>query len=210
MIVVSRSRDLSSYSSQRRRNDNLLNLDDFVLRMGGEKDWENGISEEYRLDRRVLNALPHSCFSELEIWEHFVDLKFTKHATQRLMSYVGKVSEKPWNGEEYIELYSQEFDFLKKVSNMQSLLKHCKRVELGLNRFGKVCKVSYVLDLTEHCPQLYSNQGHESRWLFFCVGVDGSIKTINITPDEKKKEQYGGTIQYIGLNDLLCNSLFYE
>lgn len=210
MIVVSRSQDFSSYSSQRRQNYGSTNLNDFVLRMGGEKDWKNGISEEFRIDRRVLNSLPLSCFSELEIWEQFVDLKLTKHATQRLTTYMGKVSDKPWNGEEYIELYPQEFDFLKKVTNIQLLLKHAKRIELGLNRFGKVCKVSYVLDLMEHHPHLYSKQQHESRWLFFCVGVDGSIKTINITPEEKKKEQYGGMIEYIGLNDLLCDSLFYK
>lgn len=205
MIVVPRS---SHSQYPRQRNQASLRVEDFVFRMGGERDWEQGISEDFRIDRRVLNSLPSSCFSELEIWERFVDLRFTKHAMQRIIKYVGKISEKPWNGEDYIELYPQEFDFLRKVTNMQALLEHSKRVELGLNRFGKVCKVSYVLDLKTYSPHLYSNQACGSRWLFFCVGIDGSIKTINITPEEKKKDLYGGRIRYIGLDELLTASLF--
>jgi hypothetical protein len=173
--------------------------------MADENDWAKGIVEEYRMDRRILNFISHDSalyFSELEVWERFVDLKFTKHAMQRLTSYVGKISEKPWEGKEYIEVYPQEFEYLKKLTNIQSLFQYAKRVELGLTRYGKVCKVSYVLDLTVHCPQLYSNRNDEKRWLFLCIGVDGSIKTMNITPEEKRKDVYGGKIEYITMEDV--------
>ncbi len=97
-----------------------------------------------------------------------------------MKNYVNCWAAKPWGNLNYIEMYESEYNFLKNPKNLCKHLKDCKMVEIGLNEFGKVCKVSYIVYLDQVCPQLYLKS--ESRCLFFCVGVDGFIKTINITP----------------------------
>ena len=179
---------------------------DFVLRMGGEKDWEVGITEIIRIDRGLLALLPSTAFTEVEIWERFLDLNYTRHAQRRLESYVDQWSDRPWfDGEHYVEMYTSEYEFLKKPSNLEPLLPHAKRVEIGINKYGKVCKISYVLDLSAHCPQIYKKMppNTKSRWLFICVGVDGFIKTINITPGEKERSSYGGHVKYMDFHGLM-------
>lgn len=182
-------------------------LDDHspILHMGGENDWEQGITETSRADRNVINGIPTSMLSEIEIWERFLDLQYTRHAKKRLQSYLNQKSERPWeDGHYYIEMYPSEYIFLDDPSKLQPYLKNAKRIEMGFNPKGQVCKVSYVLDLTTHCAHLYSNFSKPpTRWLFFCVGVDGFIKTINITPGEKYREYYGGDIEYVNYEKLL-------
>lgn len=178
----------------------------FVLRMGGEKDWEVGIMEILRIDRGLLALLPATAFSEVEIWERFLDLNYTRHAQRRLETYVDQWSDRPWiDGEHYMEMYASEYEFLKNPSKLEPLLPYAKRVEIGINKNGKVCKISYVLDLTTHCPHLYKKmpQNGKSRWLFICVGVDGFIKTINITPGEKERTSYGGHVKYMDFHGLM-------
>ena len=177
-----------------------------ILHMGGEKDWERGITETSRVDRQVLNHIPASMLSEIGIWERFLDLRYTRHAKRRLQLYVNQSSERPWeDGYHYTEMYSSEYMFLSNPAKLQPYLPHAKKVEMGLNPKGQVCKVSYVLDLTTHCPHLYSKftRPPASRWLFFCVGVDGFIKTINITPGEKHRKCYGGDIEYLNYEKLI-------
>ena len=169
----------------------------YILKMGGEKDWTNKISEVYRIDRRLLSKLPNHVFSEIKEWENKINLKYTAHAIKRMKEYVGKLSERPWDdGKHYIEFYNKEEKYLVNSKNLQNHFHQSKMVEIGLNRFGKVCKVSYILPLHEFVPLLYGDI-QQSRYLFFCVCVDGYIKTINITPNEKKRGHYGGLVEYL-------------
>jgi hypothetical protein len=175
----------------------------FKLKMGGEKDWTNKITEVFRIDRRLISQLPVHIFSEIKEWESKINLNYTYHAIKRMKEYIGRVSDRPWDdGKHYIEFYHQEGKYLENPINLQQHFCKSKIVEIGLNRFGKVCKVSYVLPLHEVVPLLYEKNS-QSRCLFFCVCIDGYIKTINITPNEKKRRHYGGSIEYLNKDTFL-------
>ena len=178
---------------------------DFYLKMGSPDDWKRKITEMYRIDRQLLSTLPSHIFTDIKKWEQEVNFSFTPHAMQRMKEYVWKQSLHPWDHDRhYIEFYPQEEQYLNNPRNLQAHFSQAKLVEVGLNSFGKVCKLSYVLKLHEVAPFLYDQnflhyigEDEVSRILFFCVGLDGYLKTLNITPNEKKRKYYGGSVQYL-------------
>jgi hypothetical protein len=177
-----------------------------ILSMGHPEDWKHGISEVSRINRKLMSELCPSTFVNVNAWQQNIRLSYTRHATKRMWDYVNKISDKPWdNGVRYIEFYPQEARYLENPNNLQQHFHKAQRVEIGLNKYGKVCKVSYALYLNEECPFLYTGNGNgneHKRCLFFCVGVDGGIKTMNICPEQKQRNVYGGRIEYLTLDSL--------
>lgn len=197
------------------------------LKMGNGDDWKFNITEESRIDRQVLSELPPNTFHYIDQWRKGINLFYTCHAKERMKQYINKCSDGNYDGG-YIELYESEAKFLKNPKHLVNHLKNAECVEIGLNKYGKVCKVSFVLDLVEHFPFLYSDRDvtdsmddvierfnkftvkDKSRFLFLCVGVDGGIKTVNITPRRKIKESYGGVVKYLTLNEVIQIIKKYE
>ena len=127
-----------------------MDLSNNILCMGDDNDWTKGITEVTRLDRQLISKLPKTIFAKIEKWEQQLRLQYTKHALTRMSQYNNCISERPWdNGKHYVEFYPSECSYLKCPENLQRHLKYAKRVEIGLNKFGRVCKVSYVLYLHE-------------------------------------------------------------
>lgn len=173
--------------------------------MAGMNDWQYGLEELYRINRSILTQLPEITFNNIQKWEEHVQLKYTNHAINRMIQYTNRLSKQPWIDQQYyVEFYPQETQYFSNPQMLQQVFQKSKCVEIGLNKNSQVCKISYVLPLHQVCKKLYNNISNSlTRWLFFCVGVDGYIKTLNITPNEKNKLIYGGTVPYLNFNQTI-------
>ena len=190
-----------------------FSLNKFI--MAGKDDWQYGLEESFRINRSVLTQLPEIMFNNIKQWEEHVQLKYTNHATNRMIQYTNRLSKQPWiDQQHYIEFYPQETRYFSNPQMLQQVFCKRKCVEIGLNKNGQVCKLSYILLLHQVCKKLYNSNNNNNnnnnnisdsltRCLFFCVGVDGYIKTLNITPTEKNKPTYGGTVPYLNFNQTI-------
>jgi hypothetical protein len=90
-----------------------------------------------------------------------------KHWKQRLDAYLNK----PTKDGRSVEVQTREYPVLRHMGSwLASDKPPLTVVEVGFNRFNKICKVAVVIQLDV-----------SRRWLFLCVGIDGGIKTFYIT-----------------------------
>ena len=92
---------------------------------------------------------------------------------ERLESYVNKLSK---HGT-YVEVLPEELPELKNVAKLMAK-PDLRVVEIGFNRDEQVCKVGLTVSLSTE------------RVAFLCVGMDGGLKTMYVTPEFKWRKKY--------------------
>ena len=103
-------------------------------------------------------------------------LRITRHLQDRLRGYVNCLSRCGT----YFELLPQEYDYLQNLR--QTLLSQkLYLVQVGFNCRLEICKLAWVTQFPENVS---------GRWLFLCVGTDGGIKTLYVTPEYKHRKKY--------------------
>lgn len=187
-------RNVCNVRNVKSRIDNKNN--DMILKLGGAWDWKRRVYEVVRIGRNIMSTLPACAFRDIERWERTVHIDITNHARARMHEYINK----PSKHNDYIEMYESEYDYLINPKNIESLLRVSKRVEIGFDSFARVCKIGYTVALDRYCPFLYSTQ--EQRCLFICLGIDGYVRTLNITPREKTRQLLGGKNGYLNHDEL--------
>lgn len=170
-----------------------------VLNMVRISRFKPDTMEQFRADLYTLRQVPASVWPCFNDWENQVQLRGTWHVQQRLSSYVNQ-----WNkNHTAIELYPEEFQWLQKQDLTHFLPKYAQwtnraiLVELGWNAGNEICKAAYVLPVPQ---SVYTRPG---RCLFFCVGMDGGVKTLYITSTFKHRSDYQGTVPYLNKDQLL-------
>lgn len=170
-------------------------------------------TEVFRIDYSLISKLSECCFDTINEWQKQLQIKSTKHwIRDRLQQYIDKPSK---NGK-YIEITKKEYEWLSQVSLKKFIhTGETKLVEIGWNKYNEICKVAYVLKIpnigttssstspTSPSSPSSSTTSTTSRFLFFCLGIDGGLKTAYITPYFKYKKKYGGTVEYKTCNDLI-------
>ena len=173
-------------------------------------------TEVFRIDYSLITRLPKCCFDTINEWQKQIEIKPTKHwIKDRLQSYV----DKPSKNKKYIEITKKEYEWLLQVSLKKFIQSgQSQLVEIGWNKYNEICKVAYVLEITNllsttPSAPILSSAPPSPRFLFFCLGIDGGLKTAYITPFFKYKKNYKGTVEYKTCNDLIekfnkkCNIL---
>lgn len=145
--------------------------------------------EVVRVDCQTIKEFPLHKWSELALWRDKVSLHHTKHLLMdRLRPYINRPSMRGT----YCELTGQEFNWIFYSDCTKWLTTTgCRLVEVGWNQDDEICKVAYVKEIP---PLVHQLPG--SRFLFFCVGMDGGVKTAYVTPYLKYKDHYHGPVPY--------------
>lgn len=127
----------------------------------------------------------------------FPKLCMTKHLRDRLSRYINR----PSLCGTYLELYPREFGWLLSLPRwLQSGLPF-EIVEIGFNQEREICKVALVINVA-HLESRFLGRSLTSRVLFVCIGTDGGIKTLYISPSFKNRSQYNGQVTYASLQTL--------
>jgi len=134
-------------------------------------EYRRATAEVFRIDAAVLRQIGDPAkLSALAQWQQTIHVRFTEHAQRRCREY-------GWgNDPELTPSEEQE------VKALDAAL-HSRRVtlvELGFNAATEICKAAYVLRLASQ------------RHLFFCLGMDGGLKTFYVTQAYKHRPQYRG------------------
>jgi hypothetical protein len=103
-------------------------------------------------------------------------LRITRHLQERLRGYVDCLSK---NGD-YYELLPTEYEYLQNLRD-RIAEQNLYLVQIGFNQRSEICKIAWVTQF----PAYVSN-----RWLFLCVGTDGGVKTLYVTPEYKHRKRY--------------------
>lgn len=107
-------------------------------------------------------------------------LRLTRHLRERLLTYRDRVAR---NGQ-FIELYDDEVQLALHLPDRMKRDCHYELVEIGLNRYGNVCKLGLILPLRPFLPQ------SEHRKLFLLVGCDGGLKSLYTVQGCKYRTRY--------------------
>lgn len=142
--------------------------------------------EVARVDHRTLQGVPHEKLYELRKWEKTITLRKTHHLVeQRLKPYVNKVSR----SKAYVEVTPEEYAWVQQARFEPPICDGTAQlVEVGFNSDRRVCKAGYVLKMPS------------GRHLFLCVGMDGGIKTLYVTPHFKDRAHYNGC-KYLSIEE---------
>ena len=159
--------------------------------------YQEKTTEVFRIDYSLITKLPKCCFESINEWQKKLQIKPTKHwIKDRLQQYV----DKPSKNKKYIEITKKEYEWLLQVSLKKFIESgQSQLVEIGWNKYNEICKVAYVLEITN----LLLSPITTPRFLFFCLGIDGGLKTAYITPFFKYKKKYRGSVEYKTYNDLV-------
>jgi hypothetical protein len=166
-------------------------------------------TEVYRADFHTIKDIPLDYFTDVITWQNNVNIRKTHHwVKERLEPYVNQWSK----NQTYIEIFPCEYKWLQTICFNDLLRssndhKCCQLVELGWNKFGKICKLSYVIQIPAEVYE--TNETNENitqtpRWLFLCLGADAGIKTGYITPGFKYRKNYQGSVPYLTCNLILA------
>lgn len=132
-------------------------------------------------DDRLRRGPAPSLYSAASRWirlGHTPRLRITHHLADRLRGNIGKRSL----CRTYVELTRAEHDMLMNVSDWWETARfHATVVEVGLNDARRVCKVACVVPLRTPSRRVH---------MFICIGVDGGVKTIYLTPKFKYRDEY--------------------
>jgi hypothetical protein len=120
-------------------------------------------------------------------------IRITTHLRERLDGYVGQQSRCG----RYTELYPSEHLHLLHLTLWLSGARSTV-VEIGFNGDGELCKISLVTTLPS------------KRTLFLCLGMDGGVKTVYVTPQYKYRNTYRGAVPQFADAGEMCAWLRWE
>lgn len=151
-------------------------------------------TEVARLNFKTLNILTINKTKAVDVLEGLVrkeiipKIRITQHLQTRLDNYLNKKSR---DGS-YIELYADE---RKHLMDMPRWLEKqpFQVVEVGFNSDKEICKVALTTRFYEY----------GRRTVFLCLGMDGGIKTVYVTPRFKYRGYYQGPIPYLYASSFL-------
>ena len=125
-------------------------------------DWDRTCPAFVSFKNNVRNYIP----------EMKQNVELTYHLKKRLESYIYQKSR---HGT-YIELLPNEFDY---ICNIQYWFNNNEKlVQIGWNDTKQICKLGF----THMFPKHISN-----RVLFLCIGTDGGVNTVYVTPQFKHR-----------------------
>lgn len=165
-------------------------------------EWQTQTTERYRIDMHTLQMLKQfrsvvglylprqlmtldtRCRSwianELLNKQSAARLRLTSHLKKRLLAYRNQWSRSGT----FIQLYSDEAQLALKLPQLISPTWRYQLVEIGLNRYGNVCKMGLLLPLDQFLAQA------GNRKLFLLVGCDGGLKSLYTVQGEKHRARY--------------------
>jgi len=127
-------------------------------------------------------------------------LRLTRHLRERLVTYRDRVAR---NGK-FIELYDDEVQLALQLPERMKHDCQYELVEIGLNRYGNVCKLGLIVPLSPFVPQA------EHRKLFLLVGCDGGLKSLYAVQGYKHRARYrvqDDTVQPLDIAQLVARSV---
>lgn len=150
-------------------------------------------NEKYSIDYIQLQNIPnllYTCMKWLQFLLNSYTLNMTEHSLSRLKTYINKKSR----CNTYTELLPSEYQQLKNIDEfIFNQFGNIQIVEIGLNEQKYVCKLAFVC----HFPDT-------KRVAYICIGMDGGVKTVYVTPTFKHRNGYNrkGNIEQLSIKDL--------
>lgn len=175
-----------------------------------DPNWLLLTTERFRIDEHVLDALSSSqavkekgkdivatLLTRCDTWIRQVlfnrrsaaPLRVTNHLLERAREYEGKLSRCGT----FIELYANERHVIETLENSVSPGTALKRelqykiVEIGLNKYGNVCKLALLLPFAQWFGD---DEREKNRKLFLLIGCDGGLKTFYAVDGLKWRDNY--------------------
>lgn len=173
-----------------------------------DPNWLLLTTERFRIDEHVLDELVShdkagkgknqisTLLTRCDKWIRQVlfnrrsnaPLRVTNHLLERAREYENKTSRCGT----YIELYANERQIVENLENSISFDLHTqpikyKIVEIGLNKYGNVCKLALLLPFAQW---FVDDEKEKERKLFLLVGCDGGLKTFYAVDGWKWRDSY--------------------